>query len=51
MIGRGSYGRPWIFERYQKVSLKMINIKFHENLKKHYIRTFFDNSINIMAKK
>ena len=45
MIGRGSYGKPWIFEII-KNSTGIKDFKISRKFKKEIILEHFDNSIN-----
>jgi len=46
MIGRGSYGRPWIFKEILEKSSKNNNFKISNSLKKDIILEHFSNSLN-----
>ena len=46
MIGRGSYGRPWIFKEISENFSKNKNFKISNSLKKDIILEHFSNSLN-----
>ena len=46
MIGRGSYGRPWIFREISENFTKNKNFKISNSLKKDIILEHFSNSLN-----
>ena len=46
MIGRGSYGRPWIFKEISENFLKNKNFKISNSFKKDIILEHFSNSLN-----
>jgi tRNA-dihydrouridine synthase B len=46
MIGRGSYGRPWIFKEISENFLKNKNYKFLNSNKKDIILEHFSNSLD-----
>ena len=46
MIGRGSYGRPWIFREMSENFTKNKNFKISNSLKKDIILEHFSNSLN-----
>ena len=46
MIGRGSYGRPWIFKEMSQDFSKNKNFKISNSLKKDIILEHFSNSLN-----
>ena len=46
MIGRGSYGRPWIFKEISENFLKNKNFQISNSFKKDIILEHFSNSLN-----
>ena len=51
MIGRGSYGRPWIFKEISENFSKNKNFKISNSLKKDIILEHFSNSLNHYGKE